>query len=423
MNDRPERTANAKRLVPIASSQLFGLVCGLAGVRLTTEFVPPHEFGPYTVFLTLAPLGMWVVHAGLIKFVVRHWAGAVDRVAYWRAVTRTFVRKLPWLGGVAALAALSIQPLPWWLAFSLLFSVAACLAWAAVTQAALQAARQHWRDFFVSASGSATRSFIPPLLFAAVGGSTMGLYAGFGIHAAALALAATIALAAPLVRRGAVSALTLPAAYDGALFVGLAICGWVMAGLHRWLMTFFFGPTEGGYFGLAANLAMLIPSILGTIALQLFQPDFFRTPATPAGREALARKVDRVALGHAAASVAGLLTLRAAAPSLVGPLIRESYTPALPMILSAGAAMLALATGWFYHSMLLAANREQACARLDIASAAVIALTSVIAASMGEVWLLRWMLLLPFVAWLFTRTLARHYFFNAASTSTPAPAP
>ena len=69
------------RLIPIALAQAFGVGCGVAGVKVNSSLVPPEVLGVYGVFLTLAPIGMWVVHAGLLKFTVRHWASATSRPA------------------------------------------------------------------------------------------------------------------------------------------------------------------------------------------------------------------------------------------------------------------------------------------------------------------------------------------------------
>ena len=93
------------RLVPITLSQVVGLACGVAGVKLVTRLVPPGDYGAYGIFLTFTPLGMWVVHAGLVKFVGRHWAATRDRSALLREVAGAALRKTPWLLLAAAVAA------------------------------------------------------------------------------------------------------------------------------------------------------------------------------------------------------------------------------------------------------------------------------------------------------------------------------
>ena len=85
------------RLLPITLSQAVGFLCGLAGVKIATRLVSPADYGAYGVFLTFTPLGIWVVHAGLIKFTARHWAASPNRGALLREVLRASGRKLPWL--------------------------------------------------------------------------------------------------------------------------------------------------------------------------------------------------------------------------------------------------------------------------------------------------------------------------------------
>lgn len=410
----PERGAFA-RIVPITLIQAVGLACGVVGVKITSWLVPPADYGTYGVFLTFTPLGMWVVHAGLVKFVNRHWAAASDPGALLRGVARAALRKTLWLlPAAAAAAALLSTRQDWRGVFPAIFFAAALLSFGALAQAALQAARQHWRDLAVSSTGSVTRSFVPPLLYAAAGGSMIALYAGYCLHAFALAAAGAWALRRHW-RSGAPEVRALPPVYEGPLFVVLAAAGWMLAGLNRWTLAFFFGPTETGYFVLAGNLAALVPSMLGTIALQYFQPGFFAAASEdPQDRQRLARRVDQVALGHTALTLAGLATLRGIAPWLIGPLISENYRPALDLLLAAGCSTLALTTGLFYHSLLLAGKRERACGPVELAAAAVLVAGGLTTAACGEPWFLRWLLVSPAIPWVINRPLARRYMFRPA---------
>ncbi|HUJ42884.1 MAG TPA: hypothetical protein VLW52_04670 [Opitutaceae bacterium] len=402
------------RLVPITLSQLVGLACGIAGVKLVTRLVPPGDYGAYGVFLTFAPLGMWVVHAGLIKFVGRHWAAARDRRALLGEVARAALRKMPWLVLAAAGAAGLMSARAWLEVFPAVFLAAALLSCGALAQAALQAARENWRDLAVSSAGSATRSFVPPLLYLVAGGSVLALYGGYCLHALTLACAGAWALrrywraAAPARRE-------ITPVYEGPLFVGLALTGWTLAGFSRWVMALWFGPAETGFFVLAGNLATLVPSMLGTISLQYFQPGFFAA-ATEAvePRRALARHVDVVALGHAAVALAGLAALRLVAPLFVGPIIDEHYRPALGLLMASGCAALAVTTGLFYHSLLLAGKRERACGPVELTAAVVLIGGGLATAACGEAWFLRWLLVSPVVPWLVNRPLARRHYFRPA---------
>lgn len=418
MTSSSETSASRRRLVPIALSQLFGLACGIGGVRLTSRLVSPSDYGSFALFLTFAPVGMWLIHAGPIKFVQRHWAGAPDRAALLAGVARALGRKLPLLAAATAALAVSIRRENWLALWPLLFASATLLSAGAVAQAALQATRRHWADFAVSAAGSVTRSFAPPLFYFA-SASVGWLCAGFSLHAFVLAAAGLVFLRqylAPPHRPAPVASI-----YDGPLFVALAFAGWVMAGLQRWVVTAFFGATEAGYFTLAASLATLVPSMLGTIALQYAQPTLFAAPAaTAAERAQLAARVDRLSFAHAALSLAGLALLHLIAPLLVGPLIGERYRPAIALLFPAGCAMLAVVTGWFYHALLLAAKRERACGPVELGAALALAAASVGAAALGRDIFLGWLVIAPALPWLLTRPLAQR---ALAADAIPAPSP
>ena len=408
------------RLVPITLAQVIGLACGVAGVKLASRLVPPAVYGNYGVFLTFTPLGMWVVHAGLVKFVGRHWAAASNRGALAREVAVAALRKTLWLLPAAAAAAGLMAKSGWFAVFPAVFLAAALLSCGALAQAALQAARDHWRDLAVSSVGSVTRSFVPPLWFALAGGSVMALYGGYCVHAAALALTGVWALHRYW-QPGTTAARELTPVYEGSLFVFLAVAGWMVSGLNRWLMALFFGPEETGFFSLAGNLSILVPSMLGTIFLQYFQPGFFAAASEePGPRRALARRVDRVALVHAGIALVGLMVLRAIAPLLVGPLIAEKYRPALDLLIPAGCSACAVTTGLFYHSLLLAGRRERACGRVELAAAVVLVAGGLASAAGGEPWFLRWLLLSPVVPWVVNRPLARRAFFKPGEVHEPA---
>ncbi|MGH7947059.1 MAG: lipopolysaccharide biosynthesis protein, partial [Opitutaceae bacterium] len=407
---KPPHADAVRRFLPIILGQAFGLACGIAGVRLTSTLVPADTLGRYSIFLTFASVGMWAVHAGVIKFTVRHWAHAPDQRALARQIARAGARKLPWLVLACLGGAWATDPMNWPRLWPFLVLAAISLSTATIAQIALQAAREYWRDSAVLAVGSAGRSFLPPLLFAA-SQQALALYVGFGFSTLLLATAGLWALHRSLKPpgiHGAVSA--LPAVYEGPLFVVLATAGWALLGLGRWIMAFYFGVEATGYFSLASNLATLVPSVLGTIFLLYFQPGFFAAPLdTPADRAALAQRVDRVALTHAACALLALFILRWVSPWLIGPLIAPAYAPALEFLLPAGCFALAITTGHFYHSLLLAGNRESSCGPVEFTAAGVLVAGSIASAAMGQIWFLRWMLIAPVVPWLINRPLARRY--------------
>lgn len=426
-NDGGTGAGGLRRLAPIVLSQIVGLACGVAGVKISSRWIAPDAFGAYGVFLTLTPLGTWVVHAGLTKFVARHWAGSGDRAGLLREVFAAAVKKLPLLAAATFAAAWLVSALAaggaggaggagvfggaWWGGWAMLFAGAALMSAAQIAQAALQAGREHWKDLWAGAAGSVTRSFVPPLLYLFAGATLASLQAGFVMHAAVLALAAGCAVWKTLPARGvrAGHARQLAPVYEGPLFIMLAVAAWLLGAANRWIVAAAFGAGEAGYFTLAGNLTIIVTSMLAVVFLQYWQPLFFAMPAaTGEERRVLAARVDRVAIMYAALALAGVAALRLAAPFLVGPLIDQKYASAIAMIAPAGCFGVAAMIGQFYHMMLLAMRRERACAAADIAGACVLIGGGVIAAALGgEAWFWRWLLITPAVPWLVQRTIAR----------------
>jgi hypothetical protein len=400
-----------QRVLPILASQAVGLGCGLAGVRLTSRWVLPADYGLYGIFLTLTPLGMTVVFGGLIKFASRKWPESTDRGGVLRAVLGAAARKFPWLVLATAAAALAVPTTPrGWFALTLLGSATA-LFLVQLTQTVLQSMRAHWPDFGLSAIASATRAFAPPLLYAATGAGLTALLAGFSFHALVAAAAAMLVLRAWW-RQPATGAHApaLGPVYGGSMFMLLAAVGWVQAGWHRWIVAWFFGAETAGQFVLATNLGALLPSMLGVMLLQFFQPGWFTAAVdTREERRMLLRRVDRVALVCTVAGVALSTGLHFAMPLLIGTLIGPAYAPAAGYILGTGCLATAMAVGIFHHVLLLAVRRERACGVTDLSGAVCFGLGGLVAVTTGGRALNVWLCLSPLVPWLVNRTVARWY--------------
>ncbi len=407
------------RLLPIVLSQMIGLLCGLIGVHLVSHWIPPSTLGSYGVFLTFTTLGLWVVHAGLIKFITRHWAAATDQPALLRTCLRSWARKLIWLAPASLIAAWLIEQenLLTNSALALaLFLSSALIALGVLAQSALQAARRYWTDLTVSATGSLTRTFLPPLLFLALD-NALGLYLGFGLHAFLFAATALWILRKTL--RPAAPASAAPAiapVYDGAFFAILSLTGWMLMGVNRWIVAACFGETTAGFFTLAGNLAQIAPAMLGAIFMQYFQPGLFAAPQTTVSeRRALARRIDVIALAYTFIALAGVAAVHFLTPWLIGPLIDERYRPALGYLAGAGCFGAAVIIGQFFHTLLLAAQRERACGPVDLTAAAILILGGLGAAFLGgETWFIRWLLVTPLLPWLFNRPLARRYLLRSS---------
>lgn len=411
------------RLLPITLSQGIGFLCGLIGMKISTKLISPADYGAFGVFMTFTPLGMWVVHAGLIKFTARHWAESPDRGALLREVLRAGTRKLPWLIVATLAAALAMNTAGFLRLWPALFTAASLLSVGLLAQTALQAERSHWKDFVVSTAASVSRSFFPPLLYYFAGASLLALETGFCLHTAVFACGCLYLLNKYLAPKPAASP-QLISVYEGPLFILLSLAGWLMTAVNRWIVAGFFGAEKAGYFTLAGNVALIVTSMLGLVFVQYFQPGLFAAASEePAQRRLLARRVDLIAASYCAIALAGVAILRLIAPWLIGPLISENYRPALDMILAAGWFGVAMTTAQFFHTLLLAGRREKACGPVDATTALLLAGGGLAAALVGEHWFLLWLIVTPIVPWLVSRPLARHYYFKPVAAGALAPAP
>ncbi len=414
------------RLIPIMLAQGAGLACGISGIWLNSHLLSPPALGFYGLFLSLVPIGAWVVHAGLIKYTNRHWAAASSRPDFTRNVFAAWATRLPWLAALAGAAAwfmLGARIPDVLLLTLLLFLAAALLSLGGLAQAALQAMQAHWRDCAVAITGSISRSFGPPLLYAGMTGGVSLLLLGFGLHALVLA-----GLGWWMLRSEWRGPRTAPvqagfsAVYAGPLFTALAAANWILSGMNRWFIVSFHGQIQAGFFTLIGGAAAIITSMLGTIIMQYAQPGLFALgDQTGQDPTPLARRTDLLALGYTLLTGCALALFWAAAPRLIGSLISPAYTNALVWLLPGGAFGLATMTGVIYHVMLVAGRRERACGPVDLSTAAVLAGGSALTAASSLEGLKLWLLVTPLVPWLLTRTLARHYLFKPAAPPGPAP--
>ena len=404
-----------QRLLPILCAQGIGLACGVASVRLVSQLVAPSDYGAYGVFTTLATVGAGVVYAGLLKFVSRHWQGTADRSGLVREIAAATWRKIPWLLAVSAVATLYVAPGQKVLYGGLLAASAFLLTLAQFAQAALQAAREHWRDLGISAGMSVTRSFAPALLYAFTGAGLVALLSGFLLHAAVGALLGLQRLRRWWPDRTAPAAgRILTPVYEGPRFVALALAGWMLAGLNRWIMAWFFGSEQTGYFILAANLGSILPMIAGMVLLQYVQPQWFAATTDSINeRQQLLKRVDRVALTFTLAGLALAAAVHAAMPWLTGTLVSERYADAAAFVFMTGCSTVAATTGLYYHAMLLAAKKERDCSTADLGGAACLIAGGVLSAAAGLTWFKTWLIVSAAVPWLVNRNLARRALFRA----------
>lgn len=400
-----------QRLLPIALAQGVGLACGLAGVSVTTKWIHPEALGRYALFLTLVPLGMLVFHAGPAKYLARHWARSGDRRALAVRATTTALRRLPWLALTVGAAAF-VWARDGWLTTALFAFLAASLL-SVITYAltALQAVRAHWEDCAASAVGSVTRSFLPPLFFLLAGGQAWSLMGGFVGYTAVTAFVYLLLARRHLGPKSADRPLPESGVYEGRLFLALAVGQWALQAVARWSAATWYGAEFTGLFSLAANIALIPTTMLGSIVLQYSQPKLFAADWESAtARRLLATHLDRLAAVVTLMGLGGLAALHLLTPRLVGVWIAPSYTQALPWIFPAGCLALAAVLGQIFQLGLLATHQEGRCGPSDLGlSVFLIAGTLALAAvSPSSGWRL-WLLAAPLWPWLWSRTWVRRW--------------
>lgn len=408
--------ADFRRFLPITLSQAVGLLAGLAGIHLSSRLIAPEDYGLYGLFVSLVPVGQGVVFAGLLKGLTRNWAASPARSELLREFAREAGVKLGWLAlAVGAVAAVAFPDRRFFWIAPVLFVAAALLTLVQTAQTTRQAARQHWTDFGLTSVASVLRAALPPLLYAATGFGLPALLGGFTVHALLAAVLAGVVLGGDWRTAPRHGEKQLVDAYTGPMFAALAFVGLILLTMNRWLALRFFGAETGGYFGLAANVALIVPSMLGTVALQYLQPRWFgREHADAAARAELARTTDRIAALYTVAGLGASLALHGAMPWLIDHWIAARYAAAAAFVAPAGFFFTAITTGYFHHTALLAARRERACLPTDLAGAAALFVLALAAAWGGEENFRLGLVLSPLVPWVVNRTLARRA-LNAAA--------
>lgn len=390
----------------------MGFICGLVGIRLNSHWLPPEVMGAYGLFLSFAPFGLLVVHAGTMRYIERHWAACPDRQALRASVFNTWLRRLPWLGAAAILGGAAIDQLApgqWLMASAGLLITLPLLPLMGFGQAALQAQQSHWRDLAGVSVSSTSRTLFGPLAFVAGGGVVAGLWLGFALHAMLAAVVAGLLVARFVTpAREGTSAEGIPAVYRGPLFIGLAVSSWVLAGLNRWVVAGFHGEVQAGYFSLLGGAAMILPGMLSNAVIQFVRPGFIRLgDEGHEGRVTLKRRVDLVAAVYLILGLGVAAGLALAGPWLIGPLIDPAYEGGLSWLGPAGCFGVTLGLVAIFSTTLNAAQRESANGPAVLGTGVLLMVAVTTAGAMGLAELRGVLLLSPLVPALFTRTLAR----------------
>ena len=359
--------------LPPAATQVFGLICGLIGVRWSSAVVPPEALGIFGLLLSAQPLASTVTHQGLIKHVQQFWNERTPGRSYLRLWIASGARSLGWLAAGLAVVTMYLAvstnlsvPAVWWV-WLLVVNLLGVVSAAGL--AALHAERRYWGSFFVAAVGSASRSFLPPLLVVLGGTALPMLGLGFLFHALLFAAGALWCHRLAWHRGPSEAAVfALPQDY-ARIFLGVGLFGWIAAAAPRWLAAQALDATATGYFILATNLAMIVPATFHLLAENYFVPALFAANRAGASPRELYRMTLRTVATVMLGTQVGLIGLAVVAPWLVGVVIDVRYAPATTWILAAGGGVLAtLSLPCFCH-FLVATGRQASCTHLGAISA------------------------------------------------------
>jgi len=370
--------------VPILLGQAVGVLCGLAGVRILSTWVPPEVLGLYGLCLVLVPAGSLLTHHGLARHAARHWPLQGNASGYYQALLAAARRASLVLIGLLLLASAGLSTttgIPFGRTWPWLCIAAMAGAYGALLHAVLQTSRTYWSDCAVSCGNSVARTGGPLVALWIAGATVPVLLTGFAVPQAIVLLAAWWWLLGRRLRP-APRASSAPPATDPAnlaafnrAFWWIGACTLLGAGLHRAGAAVCLDAVELGYFTLAGNLAFVIPNVLSAALSQFLYPRLFaharQDEAAPTS--VWLRPVAITALLFAVVALACTLALHAIAPRLLGALIHPHYAGALPYLVANGGYATALALGHFAQLPAIAAGRPHAARRAMIGLVAVLA--------------------------------------------------
>ena len=369
------------------------MACGIAGVRWSSSLVAPEILGHYSLLVATHLFGVSVTHQGFIRHAQRYWTRGRRASKYAQLLLGTAARPTGWLAiglaGVTVVLYLMTQGAigaawwPWMLAINLLTVIAHLI------HAALQAEERYWSHFALSTFGAAARSFLPLLLASLAGASLAVLAGGFAVHAFLWALVALCFLGQSWQRTDAAEAIESPQGMLTA-FMGVGMFAWLAGMAPRWFAALALNPETTGYFMLAMNLAMFVPTSVSLIGHSYSFPPLFAAGRAGADDATLSKMTQRTVGIVLLVGQTGLLALAAMGPLLVGAIVHPRYAPSMDWLLPAGGAALANITSPLFCNALMARNRADACLRLTGWSAGFrVALVGALAL-VGDIDAFRW---------------------------------
>ena len=390
------------RLVPVALSQLVGVLMGMVGIKLVTHWIPVPVYGVYTLFVTLTQLGSLLTHSGLTNHASRYWHRERGQGGTFVRFLWTMSWRQVWPLGcglaVLTLAFLVYRKEPiWGLVWPLLLVGNVAVAFGNVANNVLNAQEKHWWVLLLNTL-NALRSLFPVLVAGAVGASFWMLSLGFTIHSLAVLTAIALifrwAWDAPPVAVERQGRWAQELRNYGRPFVLMGVGGWLLQNADRWVVACFFGEARAGLFGTASQIGAIVPNLAAAGLMQLFFPRIFRqadAATTMCDWKTLARFCDQLTLLLLGLSLGGLGVLSWMGPHLVGWLIGLKYQAAMAILLPAGLAMLTVQANQFQYLLLQGQHNSADMVKAMIVVALVKTGGSVLAAAIDWSLFLYWL--------------------------------
>ena len=405
--------------VPIILNQLATVLLGLLSVRLVTHYVPVDVNGAYTIFLTLTQVGLMITHSGLVNHASRYWQREHERTgAYACFLAGAGLRILIFLTPILYVVTYGMgwlkEESTWFLVFPFLVVGSFSLALNLVATQALNAERSFWKVFCVTAIANGARAILPVAVALLASMSLHSLSMGFAVHGLVILTCLTVvfrrAARAPAVAKEVRLNWTSELKTYGRPFILLGIGAWLFQFADRWVTVSFFGSSEAGLLGIAANLTAMVPAITVAGMMQWIFPRVFQMSDKAKTRDDwrhIALRCDQATGVFLVLTVSGIFALKLIAPFLVGWLIGEDYVPTFEMLIPVGFAMIAAQVNQFYYLLLQGQQNSAGMVKVMLSISGVKTIGSIIAASISWAAFEWWMIASLFISGILGRIMIR----------------
>ncbi len=422
-----------RAFIPIVANQALVFLLGLVNLKLITALIPPEVNGRYSLFQSLAQLGIWITHSGLINHATRFWqrergSGRVYLSFLARAGGRCALPLAGLLAAVCGYQSFQTGEWHWWLLWLPLLIGAAGLAFGTVGSQVLMAAQRHWAVLGWSGASGVARTVMPILCVLWWGVSFSALAWGFAAHVLVFAMGWWW-LAHSLARTGTDAAAggrdwTAELRQYGRPFALLGLGSWFLQFGDRWIVEHFFDAAQVGYLDAALKLGGIAPTLAAGALMQWIFPKVFQRADHSHGNLAwqdVRRDCDRVTGVFVLVAVAGVTLTHGLAPWLVGTLVSDQYTPALSMVFASGFILINASINQFYYLVLQGQQNSRDMVKVMLLLALVKTAGGVICASISWSAFILWPIGNVVLSWLLGRWLIQR--FAMKKTGTPVVPP